>query len=115
MDGYKGPNGPQFTTEELAFLRRALRAYISGCKGKDVGAQLRILCDTYDKLLQVQPMAEEVPEVSEEMIVREEVGNEGDRTTVGSVGCDGMCEPTCAFCRKQADIAAENEVIEMGY
>ncbi len=30
-------------------------------------------------------------------------------------GCDGSCEPMCNFCKLQADIAAENRVIQQGY
>jgi hypothetical protein len=29
--------------------------------------------------------------------------------------CDGSCEPMCAWCSRQADIAAENRVKDQGY
>lgn len=29
--------------------------------------------------------------------------------------CDGMCDPTCAFCGRMADEAAQNEILKEGY
>jgi hypothetical protein len=89
----------QFTAMELSLLRRLIRAHMSECGDKELHGTLNTM---YDKVLKLVPMAEE-PGVLDLSAEAEEVG------------CDGMCEPTCAFCRRQADIAAENEVIEMGY
>jgi hypothetical protein len=94
----------QFTAMELSLLRRLIRAHMSECGDKELHGTLNTM---YDKVLKLVPMAEEpgVLDLSAEVI---DLGSE-------EVSCDGHCEGKCAFCRRQADIAAENEVIEMGY